>query len=209
MNSDLQDLEMLDAILWTSSQNVFTASATKHFLNQQFYGLSDDEMRKVFKQNIANNILFAGNSSLIESSIVEFYEHMVWHNNNRNVKIESEDLRELRKHRVVISHSATVNFTDDKVQEFYAARMQYKDNVVVRIWRIRKTVLEKIEELGGANRPALVIVPLPGSAELICCALNLTLRPDSTPYQLKSISDSLPDYFAKFQAAIEKAVETP
>ncbi len=205
MMTALQELEMLDAILWIASKNAFTALATKHFLNQQFYGLPDEEMRKIFMTNVANNILFAGNLSLIENSIVDFYEQMAWHNANRNPKFESEDLKELRKHRVVISHSANVEFSDKKVQDFYVARKQYRDNVVIRLWQIRKSVIEKIAYLGGKERPPLQIAPQVGTAELICSALNLSLRPESPIYSLQDIHEVTPSYFSKFQAAIERA----
>jgi hypothetical protein len=202
--TELQTLEMLDSILWTSSRNVFTASATKHFLNQQFYGISEDEMKRIFKTNVANNILYAGNSALLDSSVVDFYEHVVWHNQNREPKFESDDLKELRKHRVVISHTATIEFSDAKVQQFYSDRKQYRDNVAVRIWRIRKSVIEKIRELGGGERPALQIAPQVGTAELVLNALNLSVKPDAQAYSLADVYKELPAYFQKYQEAIEK-----
>jgi hypothetical protein len=200
----LQELELLDAMLWIASNNAFTALATKHFLNQQFYGLPDEEMKKVYKTNVANNILYAGNSALLDSSVVDFYEHILWHNDKRDPKFPSDDLTELRKHRVIISHSATIEFKDPKVQTFYKDGKQYRDNIAVRVWRIRSSVLSKIADLGGAARPPLQIIPQVGTAELIWHALNLSLKPESKPFSIADVQSDLPGYFKAYQAAIEK-----
>lgn len=204
---ELTHLKFSDGIIWLHVRNGLTALATKHFLNRQFYGREEAEMKALFKTNVANNILFHANEALISTSIVGTYENILAHNERYTPKIDNEDVQELRKHRIVASHPGEVEFSDPKVQAFFKDHQQYKDNVALRLWRIRHDLLQKMRERGEESKMPLVVQIQAGTMETIQGALNVSYRDTTKPMTLAELWEVVPGYFGKFEAALKAATE--
>jgi hypothetical protein len=210
MPTELQRLEMLDSLLWMSSHNALTALATKHFLNRQFYGISEDERKKAYRTNVANNILYRGNEALIDTSIVEMVEHIKYEDKIAKLTFLPPDFEELRKHRIIVSHPGNVQFSDPKVQKFYDDDLQYKDPKAIRIWKLRDAFLSHLKTL-GSNReqsfPNQVVIQS-GTIELIHGAISLSLKPGEPQPSWEELWKIVPDYFKKYEEAIRRFAVT-
>ncbi|MBX7232053.1 MAG: hypothetical protein K1X29_08200 [Bdellovibrionales bacterium] len=209
--NEIQRLEFADSILWTSSRNALTALATQHFLNRQFYGLPEDERRKLFKTNVANNYLYQANEAVIGRSIVDAVENLRAENKRQALPLGAEDLEELRKHRVVISHPANIKFSNPDVQKFYDNDGHYKDPTAVRIWRIRQSLLNELTKIGSQQEskfPNQVTVQL-GTCELIYGAIAVSINDCEPKPNFVELQKSVFDYFKKFEDVIKKSAYTP
>lgn len=205
--NEIQRLEFADSILWTSSRNALTALATQHFLNRQFYGLPEGERRKSFKTNVANSYLYQANEAVIERSIVCAVEHLREEHKRKELPLAADDLEELRKHRIVISHPANIKFSDPEVQKFYDNDGHYKDPTAVRIWRLRQTLLIELTKLGSSQEtkfPNQVTVQL-GTCELIYGAMSVSLNETEQKPNFTELQKSVFEYFKKFEDAIRKS----
>ncbi len=204
--TEIQRLEFIDGILWTCSRNALTALATQRFLNRQFYGLPEEERRKVYKTNVANSYLYQANEAMIKRSIVEIVEHLREEHRRQALPLAEDDLEELRKHRIVISHPANIKFSDPEVQKFYDNDSHYKDPTAVRIWRLRQTLLNELTKQGSPQEtkfPNTVTVQL-GTCELIHGAMSVTYNESEPKPRLEDIQTSVFNYFKKFEEVIRK-----
>lgn len=199
---ELTQLQLTDSIVWLHVRNGLTALATKHFLNRQFYGREEAEMKTLFKTNVSNNVLFHANDALIDTSIVGTYEHVLSHNERFTPKIDNEDIQELRKHRIVRSHPGEIEFSDPKVQAFFKDHDHYRDNVALRLWRIRNDILEKVRARGGEIKFPLQVALQSGTLETIQGALNVSYLDTTKPMTLEELWAVVPGYFTKFEEAL-------
>lgn len=206
--TERQRLETFDVMLWMHSWNFFTAFATKHFINTQFYGRGEAERRTLYARNPANTICYRSNSTMMESSIVAIAEYLKQEDRREPIDLAGDDRRELRKHRIVLSHPANVEFTETEVQNFYAAGMHNKDPVAERIWRVRAAVIDRLVQLGSSNiRPIEVVAQL-GTFEIIEGALNNSLERGATPFSRAETQESVPRYFKQVETALRQRCET-
>jgi hypothetical protein len=202
--TELQRMEFLDGLIWSYSRNGLTALATEHYLNHQFYGLPEEERKKVYKTNVANTFPYQANDALIDSSIVHIVECFKSEEKMGVLPIQIPDLEELRKHRIVISHPSTVKFSDPKVQTFYEADQHYKDPKAIRLWRVREAMIEKLRELDSTKIfPNEVVVQL-GTVELIHGAISSSLAEGQVAPPMPEIAKSIFPYFKKYEQAIQR-----
>jgi hypothetical protein len=208
--TEIQRLELLDSRRWMQTFYSLSALATEHYVNHQFYGLPEEERKKAYKTNVANNIVYVANNALIESSIVGLVETIRGEDKREALPLTFSDLEELRKHRIVISHPANVKFSDPEVQKFFDDRSQYKDPKAVRIWRTRQQLLDRLTKLGSSREkqfPNSVTVQT-GTIESIYTMLNVSLQSGQTPFLMKDLAVSVPTYFQKYEEGIRKFAST-
>lgn len=200
--NELQRIELLDTLIWTHVSSGLTALATEHYLNYQFYGLPEEERKKSYKTNVANTVLYQANNALIDSSIVKVVEQFKSEDKISKIPFEIPDMEELRKHRIVISHPSTIKFSDSNVQKFYDADLHYKDPKAIRFWRVRDTIIKKIEEKGGTVKfPNKITVQL-GTLELIHGVMASSAADGYMPPPLSEMAKSVYTYFKKYEEAI-------
>lgn len=200
--TELQRIEILDVMINLHTSNCLTGLATKHYLNQQFYGRTDAEKKLMFKTNVANTFGYKANSALIESSVVGIVEHFKSEDKLQKLNLDVPDIEELRKHRIVISHPANVNFTDQKVQQFYDADLHYKDSKALRVLRVRDAVIAKLRELGSARvYPNKVTIQL-GTVELSHGALLASLKDGNIPTSIPEMANAVKAYFEEYEQAL-------
>ena len=125
--TELQRLQFLDFSVLTATRNGLTALATKHYLDRQFYGLSEEKRTQVFRTNPANNFLYQANEAMINTSIVKLVEVIKAEDRRGKLPFHIPDFAELRRHRIVLSHPGNIFFDEPEVQKFFDEREQYRD----------------------------------------------------------------------------------
>jgi hypothetical protein len=95
--TELMRLEFLDSSVYMASRNGLTALATKHYIDWQFYGLSADRQKDIFKTNPANNYLYQANNAVIDQSIISIVENIKAEDKRSKLPFTPPDIAALRR----------------------------------------------------------------------------------------------------------------
>lgn len=206
----LTRLRFLDVSVSMAVRNGLTALATKHFLDWQFYGLSEEVRRQVYQTNPANNFLYQANEAMIDSSVVELLENVKAEDRRDKLPFSIPDLAELRRHRIVISHPGTIFFSEKPVQDFFDNREHYRDEKkALRFFRTREALAAKIVELGGRIDYPTAVAVQAGTSELIQGVLCVALRDRKTAPPVEEIAKAAFPYFAAYEKGIRSSTAVP
>jgi hypothetical protein len=206
--TEIQRIEFLDFSVFMATRNGLTALATKHFLDWQFYGLKEDERRKVFKTNVANNILYAANDALIDISIVSVTEHIKSEAGRGSLPFLVPDLGVLMDHRDVISHPGTVEFSNAKVQKFFEEQGRYKDPKAVRLWRTRQALLDWLILQGKTPKYPNAVDVHQGTVEMIHSVMTISYKDGVVPPSSADTLETVSKYFKKYEETIINKIST-
>ena len=110
-------------------------------------------------------------------------------------------------HRDYLSHYGEVKFWNPDLQKFFDEKRQYSDPKSLIIWQARKSIMDKLLEL-GSDRPTkypLYLTVLTGMTEMIDCAIQYSLNDGIPRAPLADLKKNLIDYFSKYQQAVASA----
>jgi hypothetical protein len=135
-----------------------------------------EEIKKklTYKTNVANNFLFRSLNSTIDTAVISISEQIANYNKISKGKIISADIKKLRNHRHVMSHPATIEFDNREVQAFYQSKEHYRDNIAVRLWRVRQLLITFIESKNGRAITPLGVHLQSGVCEMVHTIFNLS-----------------------------------
>lgn len=202
--TELQRLELLDAMIWFNARNALTALAVEHFLNLQFYGIDEAKRKQDYKTNVANTFPYQANSALIDNSIVKIVEFYKAEDKRGPLGLVTPEIDELRKLRIIISHPATIKFSDPDVHQYYKDRRHYTDPKAAQIWKLREVINQKLLSLGSQNIKSTAIQIQIGTIELIHSAISASLNPGRMAPPLPELTSAVFGYFEQYQEAISK-----
>lgn len=208
--TELMRLEFLDSSVYMASRNGLTALATKHYIDWQFYGLSADRQKDIFKTNPANNYLYQANNAVIDQSIISIVENIKAEDKRSKLPFTPPDIAALRRHRIVLAHPGHIFFDEPKVQKFFDDREHYRDGKkALRLFRTRESLLNKFLELGGSVKFPNKVTVQAGTVELIHGALSLSVISETFVPPKEELLKSCFQYFESYENAIKNSEAEP
>lgn len=185
--------------------------AGKWYMDQFFYKHEDAEMRRLFKTNIANTFLYRANQSFFERTFLSAADH-IHEELNREPKMDFKVLHrwDLKNHRDFLSHPGLGGqFENPQMKKFVEEKRYYKEPKAVQLWNARRSILDKLTELGSqrpAKDPSYVGFPS-GMVELVHGAINHSLNDDIIRPSMDEVRNSLVTFFKEFQAHLVKEAD--
>lgn len=171
-----QRLELLDSPLWIYTSAGLSAAAAHLFVIHHYHGQPDRE--KVFRTNVANNIVYQSIESLIDYAVVGTYETI-----NGEIQkfgslgFEIPGMDELKGHRHYASHPGTIDWRKD-MKAFIEKELHHRDIKAVRLFQARQAVIDGLAKLDPhKSRPENGAVATAGIVEMAKLCLSQALQP--------------------------------
>ncbi len=113
-----KNLETLALFISPSVRSAMMASYVTFAANGMFSRHSDEDQRKLFRKNPANTLTYSSLSALVERSIVHVSETLKDEHKIHPISVEIRRKLDLALHRDAVSHPATVEWRNRRMQDF-------------------------------------------------------------------------------------------
>jgi len=156
-----------------------------------------------FRTNPANTLVYSALGALEEQSIVRVSEHLKDEHKLHPVAVEIRRKKDLSLHRHAISHPATVEWTNSKMQEFKEADRDGYDWRPAQLWDLQRSMNEELRKVGKETRNESIAVTLDMAASLHLI-LDLTRREERAVPTVNQLLTFLQAEVGKYQALLEQ-----
>ena len=196
-----ENLSTLALLISNDVRSAMMASFVTHVADAWFH----EHGLQGFRTNPANTLVYAALGALEEHSIVRVSEHLKDEHKLHPISADVEIRRkkDLSLHRHAISHPATVEWTNPKMQEFSEADRDGYDWRPAQLWDLQRSINEELRKVGKEARNESIAVTLDMAASLHLI-LDLTRREEYAVPTVNQLLTFLQAEVAKYQALLEQ-----
>ncbi|MBC7457356.1 MAG: hypothetical protein H7235_03700 [Bdellovibrionaceae bacterium] len=206
-----QRLEYLDMLISNDTKEAISCYALKWYMDYFFYQHTEEEIKRLFKTNIANTFLYQVNFSHFKRCIVSVSDQ-IHEELNRAPAIENKILHrwDLKNHRDYLSHPGKGGrFDNPTMKKFIEEDRQYKEPIAIFLWNARQSILESLSNLGSEypKKNPTYIGLSNGMIEIVQGAIHYSLNDEAPRPSAANIKNVLQAYFISFQKHLSEEAE--
>jgi DNA-binding PadR family transcriptional regulator len=199
----VDNLSTLALFIANDVRDVVTASFVTFLADVWIAQFSTDEQRRRFRTHPANSIIYQGLKALEERGIVRVHERLKDEHGLLRIAATVRRKGDVRLHRLALSHPATIDWQDRKMQVFAEAGREGYDWRPALVWDLQRSINEELRKHG--RQPHIETVPVSYDMAVgLHAILNLSRHPS---YEIPSVNDLfvyMDREVLKYQAALEK-----
>jgi hypothetical protein len=205
VSKDLEkNLGTLSLFISMDVGNAMTTAYVTRVAERWFYQHSEEDQRKLFRTNPANTLTYRSLNALFERSVVHISE---WLKDEDKIHPVPDEIRkklnklDLGLHRNAISHPATINWRDPKMQEFADADRGVYEYLPGLVWDANRSINEELRKGNREVRNETITVTWE-MAVLLRGILEMSMNRE--PPSREHLFAYLQENAAKFQVQLEK-----
>ncbi len=203
LNDDPKNLETLALFISGSVRDAMMAAYVTFVADRWFYRYSEEDQRRLFRTNPANTLTYGCLSARVDRAVVHVADTLKEKKGTPPIGIEVRRKLELALHRDALSHPATVEWWNPRMQEFVDADRGAYEYRPALLWDLSRSINEELRKgnLRVQNESVMVTWEM---AVMLCAILEMSLSTGTESPSREHLFAYLQANAAKYQAILER-----